>query len=252
VQLDIQIENIDDTVVDVKKLKVQIPVGLKILDKGELAADMTWKGDISDMQNFTLILQGYRTGAHVITVDIEFEQEGFVQSISDKKTVTVKQDVFADLVENLDDKEDLFTAEVYSDIAPVYNIDAEIISDLFSTIMLRKDRIGVKNIFQILDYDPSEAPPGIHYVNITVIYENEIGEKFYLEKSHEFTVKEARAKKQIKEEEVPENVEGPEQEQNIVESFMPKDQEQRSGIIIISAVVGVALLLLFLKYKVRS
>jgi len=256
--VDVVLTNEANSIIENAAVKFDLPKGLKIIDVGILNPDLSWSGDIEDTLNITFEVQAVRTGDQILSLSIDYEIEGIEQTVSDKKTFKIESDVTAELTNNIEDlrigEDGKFEITIFNPGSTIYNIVARSSSDAFEDVLMRKDKIGLRNSFTVLDENIKFDEPGTHIINLSVTYENDLGEKFNIKDSYEFTIS-TKVNKQPKQSDTQTPTEEDEDVADVIEekiSMLPEDKTKRGGIIIIAAVIASALLLIFIKYKVSN
>jgi len=255
INLEMNLSNTKTDEIKVKKLKLNVPKSLRLLDKGELTTSLEWKGNIADEKVFHVIFKAYRTGDFKANMSVAYEILDVSQQIFQEQKYTIMPDVTMEAKLNADaaytDKDNELSIELFNPGGPgLLNVKTTIDSDLpeFKQLTFEDERIGSRNIkTHQIKYTSNET--GSYNFNVSVSWKNEVGEVFAQNIEKTITINQVNTQ-------ITKNTvinETTKSTQDSKESFFKLKQGPESliGIYIILAVIFFAGLLLFIKFKVR-
>jgi len=185
IEMDVLMTNSYDQLLDVRDLDFIIPNAFTVIEAGELDTQNSWKGEIIDDFNFTIILQAVQTGTHTINTSAKYDVAGVSQKVTESKKFTVKPDVSVKINSDLPGAWTGATTPLTIEIfnpgpKTIYEIIAIVATDLpgMDNIKLMRDSIGVKNAIKVLDTEYSTDYAGDYGINFSLQYKNEFGEIF--------------------------------------------------------------------------
>jgi len=185
IELEIQLINEYDQILDVDNLQFNIPKAFKIIDRGVLDDKNRWKGTIDNGLNFSMVLQVIHTGSHEFNYTAKYSVIGVTQTVHDSKKFSIKPDVSVEIESDLPATRSGTPVNLAIEIfnpgpKQHYNIIATVISNLpgFENVKLRRDGLGAKNSYKVLDTQYETEYAGNYDINFSLQYENEFGEIF--------------------------------------------------------------------------
>jgi len=265
IEMDVLLTNAYSQVLDVRDLEFIIPKAFTVIEEGELDSQNSWKGEIIDDFNFTMILQAVQTGTHVVNISAKYDVAGVIQKVTSYKKFTVKPDVGVKITSDLSGAwagaVTPLTIEIFNPgPKSIFEIIAIVTTDLpgMENIKLMRDSIGVKNAIKVLDTEYSTDYAGDYGINFSLQYKNEFGEIF--KEQQTYGVKISGSGSSSTSTENPPTISHTEPVQENEKRFkLPSAKFDLSGVDTKSSalwlvvfVVIAALVLLILRYKIKN
>lgn len=251
--LDMFLTNDEKSEILIRRLEFFPSNGFEVLGSDELDDDNTWRGNIEKGLNISVVLKAVRTGAHALNTSVLYTIEGVEQEVVESEKFTVSPDVKVELTDNIIDfkigEEPTVLLEITNLQERIYDLHAVVVSDaaaLNDDIWV--DDIGRNNAYKIINKKLAGLETGTYSVNATITYKNQFGEVFREEAVKTFDVAGAKKTQPAGNTETQTEDALPEPPR----FDMGNTNSKSSGIVIIAGTILAAMLLLYLRYRVRD
>jgi len=173
--------------IEVNRLQLHVPPGLRVTDRGDFNAQMYWKGTIEPEANltFNITLLAFRTGEHVLNLSADYKTENVRQAVDSTKKFRIQPDVETQLDWNtvsakLNQPFTLKAELLNTGDKPIYNVGAVGSTDMPGLTLppTSIQTLGVRNNYYLLDLEHVPDTAGSFYIRLNVTYRNSQGEEF--------------------------------------------------------------------------
>ena len=266
----INLTNTYEEEIDVKKVSLVVPVGVNLISSDGFSLGLSWSGKLAPEGSKVLEagLQGIATGEHKLRLMGDYTVSGLRANLSLSEELEIESDIGLDIEHEVPEKMVLgksyrlkITMANPSKDERLFDLVARAVADLpgFSQKLEDRETIGKNNRFTLIDEDYTPKKDGIFRINITARYESRFGQRFEEEMTIKTTVVpemeavDEPAQEEAGDETVEEEAE-PKKKLNIRMPTLPSVEDKGarfSGLVLVIATVFLALLLIYLKHKVR-